>query len=241
MRNVLLIARRELAAYLTTPMGYVIAGAVLLADGLLFNWFVLGGEARPSTEVLEGFFRIASGTTMIASVPLSMRLLAEDRQSGALVLLQTSPVSELEVVLGKYLSAVVFLAVMTLLSCYMPVLVAVHGKVSVGHIVAGYAGLLLLGSAAIAIGLLGSALAKTQVVAAIGSALMLLTLVLAWMGARVSHPPLDRVFENLALHNKHFLPFEQGIVGMSHFVYYGSVIFFFVLASAKVLEARRWR
>ena len=241
MRNVLLIARRELAAYLTTPMGYVIVGAVLLADGLLFNWFVLGGQARPSTEVLEGFFRIASGTTMIAAVPLSMRLLAEDRQSGAIVLLQTSPVREVEVVLGKYLSAVAFLGGMTLLTAYMPLLVLVNGRVSAGHIAAGYLGLLLLGAAALAIGILGSALARSQVVAAVTSALMLLTMVLMWMGSRVSGPPLDRVFENMALHNKHFLPFEQGILGLSHVVYYGSVVFFFLLATTKVLEARRWR
>ena len=241
MRNVLLIARRELAAYLTTPMGYVIVGAVLLADGLLFNWFVLGGEPKPSTLVLEGFFRIASGTTMIAAIPLSMRLLAEDRQTGAIVLLQTSPIREVEIVLGKYLSAVAFLGTMTLLSVYMPLLVMVNGRVSGGHILAGYGGLLLLGGAALAVGLFGSALSRSQVVAAISSALMLMLLVLMWMGARVSSPPLDRLFEYLALHNKHFLPFEQGIVGLSHFVYYGSVIFFFLLAATKVLEARRWR
>ncbi len=241
MSNVLLIARRELAAYLTTPMGYVIVGAVLLADGLLFNWFVLGGEARASTEVLESFFRIASGTTMIAAIPLSMRLLAEDRQTGAMVLLETSPVREWEVVVGKYLSAVVFLGGATLLSVYMPLLVMVNGRVSGGHIAAGYIGLLLLGAGALAIGLFGSSLARSQVVAAITSALLLLLMVLMWMGSRVASPPLDRVFESLALHNKHFLPFEQGILGLSHLVYYGSVIFFFLLAATKVLEARRWR
>jgi len=241
MRNVLLIARRELAAYLTTPLGYVIVGAVLLADGLLFNWFVLGGEPKPSTLVLEGFFRIASGTTMIAAIPLSMRLLAEDRQTGAIVLLETSPVREVEVVLGKYLSAVTFLGGATLLSAYMPLLVMVNGRVSGGHIAAGYVGLVLLGAASLAVGLFGSSLSKSQVVAAITSAMLLLTMILMWMGSLVASPPLDRVFEHLALHNKHFLPFEQGIVGLSHLVYYGSVIFFFLLAATKVLEARRWR
>ncbi len=241
MRNVLLIARRELGAYLTTPLGYIIAAAVLLADGLLFNWLVLGAEARPSTTVLEQFFYISSGTTMIASVFLSMRLLAEERQTGSLTLLMTSPARESEIVLGKFLSAWAFLGMFTLVSVYMPALIFVNGRVSIGHIVSGYLGLMLLGGAVLSIGLLGSALTKHQVLAVVLSALMVVFLLAAWLGSAVSEPPMDQFFQYLALYNKHFVPFQQGILGLSHVIYYVSVMFFFLLASIKVLEARRWR
>ena len=241
MKNILHIARRELQAYLTTPLGYIITAGVLLAEGLMFNWFVLGGEPKPSTVVLESFFYIASGSTMFASVFLSMRLLAEEQQTGSLVLLMTSPVRESEIVLGKWISAMLFLLVINLLSVYMPLLIFVNGKVSVGHIVSGYLGLFLLGGAALAIGLLGSSLTRHQVLAVILSGLMLLFMLLAWLGSAVSTPPLDTLFQYLALYNKHFVPFQRGVLGLSHVVYYLTVTYFFLLSATKVLEARRWR
>jgi ABC-2 type transport system permease protein len=246
MRNVLLVARRELQAYVTTLLGYIIGCAVLWADGMLFNWYVLTGGPQLSTRVLEGFFYIAAGTTMIASIFLSMRLLAEERQTGSLVLLMTSPVREWEIVLGKFLSALAFLGGITLLSVYMPLLIFVNGRVSVGHIISGYLGLMLLGGASLAIGLLGSALGAAVprfrvVTALVASSVMMLFMLLAWKGSEVSEPPLDQLFQYLALYNKHFVPFQSGIVGLSHVLYYLSVMFLFLLASTKVLEARRWR
>jgi ABC-2 type transport system permease protein len=241
MSQILLIARRELRAYLTTPLGYVIAAAVLLAEGLLFNWLVLGGQARASTVVLETFFYIAAGTTMIASAFVSMRLIAEERQTGSLVLLMTSSARESQIVLGKWLGAMGFTALVNLASVYMPLLIFVNGRVSLGHIASGYVGLLLLSGASLAIGMLGSAVTRYQVLAVVVSALMILFMVLAWLGSNVSQPPLDQLFQHLALYNKHFVPFQQGVVGLSHVVYYVSVTYFFLLASTKVLEARRWR
>ena len=159
MKNIALLCRRELAAYLKSPMGYIIVAAVLAIDGLLFNVYALGGTPKLSAEVLELFFYFSSGTTMIASVFLSMRLIAEERQTGTLNLLFTSPVKDYEIVLGKFFSALIFFCIMTLLSIYMPLLIFVNGKVSLGHIFGGYLGLILLGSSSIAIGLFGSALA----------------------------------------------------------------------------------
>ncbi len=241
MSYVLLIARRELRAYLTTPLGYIIAAAVLLAEGLLFNWLVLGGSARASTVVLETFFYIAAGTMMISSAFVSMRLLAEERQTGSLVLLMTSPASESQIVFGKWLGALGFMSLINLVSVYMPILIFVNGRVSIGHIASGYLGLFLLSGAALAIGMLGSAVTRFQVLAVVISSLMILFMVLAWLGANVAQPPLDQLFQHLALYNKHFVPFQRGVLGLSHVVYYASVIFFFLLASTKVLEARRWR
>src|SRR5262249_26469674 len=147
MKATLLIARRELGAYLRSMSGYVIASLVLLVDGILFQALVLGAGERLSSEVLSGFFFYASGLTMVSSVFISMRLLAEERQTGTLVLLTSSPVHDWEIVLGKFLSALAFLAMITLASVYMPALIFVNGKVSLGHMAAGYVGLLLLGSA----------------------------------------------------------------------------------------------
>ena len=105
MRNIAVIARRELAGYLRTPSGYLIAAATLLVQGLLFNTRALGTSAKLSSQVLQDFLRDSSGTITVAAVLLAMRLFAEERQSGTLVLLYTSPVREVEIVIGKFLSA----------------------------------------------------------------------------------------------------------------------------------------
>jgi ABC-2 type transport system permease protein len=241
MSATLLIARRELGAYLRSMTGYVIAALVLVIDGLLFQGFVLGGPDKLSSEVLSLFFFISSGTTMIASVFISMRLLAEERQTGTLVLLTSSPVHDWEIVLGKFLSAFIFLAMITLASVYMPALIFVNGKVSLGHMAAGYLGLLLLGAASLAIGTFGSALARTQVLAAIFSGVIVVALILCWMIARVTERPLTDIFSATALWQRHFPPFQAGQIHLRDVVYYLSVTYLALFAATRVMEARRWR
>ena len=165
----MLIARRELGGYFRSMTGYIIAGLLLLADGLLFNAFALGaGEmSRPTCCRTSSTSR--SARRSIASVFISMRLVAEERQTGTLVLLTSSPVHDWEIVLGKFLSALAFLVIVRSRRVYIPALILVNGKISFGHLFAGYLGVLLVGSATLAIGVFGSALARTQVLAAIFS------------------------------------------------------------------------
>jgi ABC-2 type transport system permease protein len=237
----LLIARRELRAYLRSPFGYIVGAAMLLIDGLLFQVFALGAGARLSAEVLHDFFYFASGTTMVASILLSMRLLAEERQTGTLVLLNTAPLHDSEIVAGKFLSAFVFVVILTALTVYMPLLVLVNGKISVGHIAVGYLGLVLLGAASVSIGLFGSALMRSQVLAVIVGSAVLVTMLLLWMVGRVTDPPLNSFLAGLALHNERQNSFMKGLLRLEDVVYYVGVTYFFLLASTKALEARRWR
>jgi len=240
MSAVLLIARRELQGYLRTMTGWIIAAAVLLIDGLLFNAVAMDGQRR-SAEVLSRFFYFASGPTMVAAIFLSMRLLAEERQLGTLDLLYSSPVRDREIVLGKFLSALAFLTGLTLLTLYMPLLIGVHGRVSVGHLVAGYLGLTLLGAASLALGTLGSSLARNQVVAAILGAAILVSLLLAWLLSGATEPPFSKLLSAVALHNAHFPPFQSGQIHLRDVVYYLAVTWVALFATTRVLEARRWR
>lgn len=241
MNKVALIARRELAAYLRTWSGWVIIAVVLAVLGLAFNAYALGAGARRSSEVLSAFFYLAFGFTLVASVLLSMRLLAEERQQGTLTLLYSSPVTDGQIVLGKWVGALGFLALLLLLSVHLPLLVLVRGKVSFGHVAAGYLGLLLVGAAALALGTLGSALARTQVMAALVTAALVVALLLCWLLARVTEPPLSQVFSAAALYNQHFPGFQSGVVHLRDVVYYGLVTYVSLFAAARVLEARRWR
>lgn len=241
MRNALLVAGREIAAYLRSPLGYIIAAAVLLLDGIVFYSRGLGSGQKLSAEVLFEFLNGATGTTMAASIFLSMRLLAGEREHGTIVLLNTAPIRDAEIVAGKFLSALAVIAVITALTVYMPLLIFVNGRVSVGQILVGYLGVLLLGAASLSIGLFASALAKTQVIAIIVGAAILGTMILLWMVARETDPPLNTLLSGLAIHHNRQRPFMNGVLRLENVVFYVAVSYFFLLAATKTLEARRWR
>jgi ABC-2 type transport system permease protein len=240
VRNALLIAGRELRSYLRSPLGWVVAAAMLLLDGLLFQVGAMGGT-RLSAQVLADFFYYISGVTMIGAIAMSMRLIAHEREKGTLVLVNTAPVRDSQIIIGKFLALFTFLFIVTLITSYMPALIFVNGKVSVGHILVGYLGIVLLGAAAVAIGLFASAFARTQVIAAVLGAALLGVMILLWMAAKVSDPPVNNFLLSMAIHHERQRGFMTGVLKLENVVYYVAVTYFFLLAAIKTLEARRWR
>jgi ABC-2 type transport system permease protein len=240
MNNVMLIARRELGAYLRTLSGYVIIAALLFVDGLLFNAFAVAGTAKKSSEVLSDFFFFSSGITIFAAVFLSMRLIAEERQTGTVQLLYSSPIQDREIVLGKFLASLAFLCLFFLGTSYMPVLIAMYGKISLGHVLSGYLGLVLVGASSLALGLFGSSLTKNQVIAAVSAGVMCLALTMCWLVAKVVDRPFTDIVTGLAWYG-HFEPFRQGLVHLKHVAYFCLVTLVALFAATRVLEARRWR
>jgi ABC-2 type transport system permease protein len=241
MRGMMLVVRRDLSAYFNSMWGYLVVASILVIDGLLFNAYSLGTGARYSTKVLEEFFYFSFGTTMVAAILLTMRLLAEERQTGTALLLDASPLSDTQIIVGKYLSALAFLSLLTLSTLYMPALIFVNGKVAVGQIAAGYLGLLLAGSAAVAIGTFGSSVAKNQLVAAVISSFGVVFLLITWMLARKTEAPFSDVLSYMSLFDKHFQPFMRGRVNIDGIVYYLSVTFAFLMLSVRWMSSRRWK
>lgn len=242
MTNAWLIVRRELAAYARTPSGWIIAACILLIDGLIFNAWAVGDTPRYSETVLQIFLLNAGATKVLAAILFSMRLLAEERSSGTHVLLFTSPVREGEIVVGKFLASLVFLTFLTVLTLYLPALIFVHGKVSLGHIAAGYIGMLLLGGAMLAVGTFASSLVRSPFLAVVLTAVFTGVLELCWIVAQVTDPPLTDIIAFLAPHHSHFRPsFTKGLVRLSDVVFYLSVIYFSLLGATRVLQSQRWQ
>ena len=235
-----LIVRRELLVYFGSVGGYVIASLMLAILGLLFNTRAVGGGSKYSVEVLTEFFNSVGGLVLVASCFIAMRLIAEERQAGTLALLQSSALTEGEVVLAKFLSAWLFLGAIMVVSVYMPALIFLHGKVSVGHIFAGYLGTCLLGGAVIAIGTFGSAVAKTQVVAVVIGGALTTVMTLSWLLARIVEGSLGDVLGYVALWDKQFTPFMRGTISLSGVLYYVSITAFFLVLARNALESRRW-
>ena len=240
MSRAVLIARREFFAYFRSPLAATVIAAALLIDGIYFYWKGLS-EPTLSAIALAEFIFISGGTAFLAGLVLAMRLIAEERQTRSITLINTAPVRDSEIVAGKFGSAMLMVTLKTGLTVYMPLLLFVNGKVSVGHIVVGYAGILLYGAAGTAIGFFGSALARSQVVAIIVGLAISGALVMMWMVAKAVDPPINGFLSGLALHHENYQPFMVGRLELRCVVYYLAVTWFFLLASTKVLEARRWR
>jgi ABC-2 type transport system permease protein len=241
MRATSIIYRRELGTYLRSPYGWVIASLLLLLFGLLFQGFAMRGEML-SAYVLERYFYVASGIPLVAGVLLSFRLLSEERQNHSMVLLNTSPVRDSEIVVGKFLAALTFLAVVLALSVYMPILIKVNGKITAAQVVIGYVGMLLLGAATLAIGLFASALTRQQLIAAVvAAALVVVACFIHLLGGAVD-PPFKDVLEQIDLWWVHYqYGFMKGILNLKDVAYYLAATYFFLLLSIKTLEAKRWQ
>jgi ABC-2 type transport system permease protein len=240
--NALIIARRDLASYLQGYSAYVIVAALLLIQGLFFHAFALGtDQARYSHEVLENFFYLTWGFSVATAILLTMRSLADEHALGTEMLLRTSIVGDGAVITGKWLAAMGMVALYALLTVHMPLLIFVNGKVSVAHIVAGYAGVLLGGGVAAAVGVFCSALFRNQLAAGIVGGLVAIYMsVMAWMLAEIVEPPFTDVVAYTALFNKHFVPFMEGRVVSSAVVYQITISLLFLVLAARVLHARRW-
>jgi ABC-2 type transport system permease protein len=240
MRAATIIYRREMGTYLRSAVGWITASVALLLMGVAFQ--VFGAKTQLSGEMLAQFFWGSSGVIMGAAIILSVRLVAEERQTGSILLLTTSPVRETEIILGKFLAALTFLTMILVVSLYIPLLIKSEGKITGSQIFVGYLGLFLLGSAALAIGVFASTLAKQQIVAMVIGAGILVLMLLFYQLSRKLDPPMKDLFAELDLWWLHFQGgFMKGVFNLKDVIYYLAVTYFFLLLSVKTLEAKRWQ
>jgi ABC-2 type transport system permease protein len=241
MRATSIIYRRELGSYLRSPITWVIASVLLLAEGIFFQSWALRGE-QLSALVLERYFFLSSFAIGTAGIIFSFRLIAEERQNHSMVLLTTSPVRDYEIVLGKFFAALTFLTIMLALSVYMPILIKVNGKISSGQILVGYFGLFLFGAVSLAIGLFASALTRYQFLALVIAAVLLIVLGNVFQLAAVLQSPVRDVVEQIDLWWVRFQgSFMKGVLNLKDVIFYICMTYFFLLLAIKTLEAKRWQ
>lgn len=249
MSNSLTVARREILSFFVSPIAYVVLTVWLLFLGVVFYILALFFTSQPpggSTNLLQAFF---GGTTLfylallVFAPVLTMRLLAEERSSGTIEALMTAPVSELEIVLGKYLAALTFWVMLWVPTLSYVWLAAGTGKdvVDMGAIGATYLGLLCVGAFYMAVGLFMSAVARNQIVAALLTFMVLGGLFLVGLA---SHATLDdqkrAVFEYIGLWTQ-MEAFSKGIVDTRHLVYDLSGAGLALFLAVRVLQANRWQ
>jgi len=242
MRNVGIIMRRELASYFATPIAYVfILIFLILSAFLTFN---LGGFYERGQADLAPFFSFHPWLYLFLIPAISMKLWAEERNSGSIELLMTQPVTLWEAVLGKFLAAWVFTAIALALTCPVWVTVNYLGSPDNGAILAAYIGSLLLAGGFLAVGSCMSALTRHQVIAFILTVVVCLAFlllafvpVLAWVHDWVPQPLLDAI-ASLSFFT-HFESISKGVIDIRDLLYFGMLIGFFLLATSITVEMRK--
>ena len=243
MRGVLATMERELRSYFLSPLGWVVATGFLFFNGLAFQTildYLNNPQAPASMTPLDFFF---GGTLffwlamLFVGPVLTMRLLSEERRSGTLEMLLTAPITEGQVVIGKYLGAFLFFVFLWLPTLIYVALLAGKLPLDWGPIGASYLGTLGIGAMFLAIGLFTSAVTRNQVVAAVFSfALTFLAFLPAFLEFLVNDPKMRDALGYLNLY-QHMDDFSKGIVDSRRLVYYLSVTAFFLFLASRAVEA----
>jgi ABC-2 type transport system permease protein len=253
MTNILAIVGKEWRGYFSSPVGYVVLGMYAVVFGYFYaiglDWFVrasmqapqMGGGPMNVNQQLVRYVFLNSTVIFLFVVPLiTMRTWAEEKRSGTIELLMTSPVTDFELVMGKFLGAMSLYGAMLAMTLLHVLLLFAFGHPEWKPIASGYLGLLLLGGCFVSVGLFFSSLTKNQIVAGMFTfAVLLMLWVIDWIGS-FSGPAVERITSYLSL-TGHVEDFLRGIVDTAHVVYYLSFITFGLFLTAKAMDSERWR
>ncbi len=248
--KVLTLAKRELAAYFYSPMAYVIAALFLAMVGLIF----LLGVHVPFLKIsLEPVFRSGAESTLrplfdvlayglVVVIPLlTMRVVSEEFRTGTIETLMTAPVTDAQVIGGKFLGAMILYVILLATTLVYFGLIAAFGQPDLGVAAIGYLGMLLLGGTYVAVGVFASTITRHQLVAGIigiailafftGGIYLLVLLVPPEQASAVSRLNMITYFSD----------FSKGVLDVRGVIFFVTLTAFFLFLSVKVLESRRWR
>ncbi len=235
MKHILTISGRQFRSYFNGPVAYIVICIVMLTLGFFFwNTFFLYGRASA-----REMFRWLGLILVFALPALTMGLLAEEKRTGTIELLITMPVTEAQVILGKFLGVLGLYAVLLVLTLPYPISVSTLGNLDWGPVWSGYLGLFLQGSAILAIGLMASSWTSNQLIALfVALALSVFFWVLDKFLALLPTNAASAL-EWLSF-DYHFQSMARGVVDLRDVLFFFSVTAFALAVAFRALESRRW-
>lgn len=254
MRNIIAIVQKELKSYFASPIGYIILGLF----SLLYGWFyvtILAYFVRQSMQMGQFQGPQAMNVNQMMIRPLmqnltivmlfvlpmvTMRTYSEEKRSGTIELLLTSPLTDFEIIMGKFLGAMALVGLMLAVSMFHIGLLFAFGRPEWKPIVTGYIGLALLGGCFVSVGLFISSLTKNQVVSGMLTfSVFLMLWIITWIGSAIG-PMGERLTNYLSIID-HLDDFTKGVIDTTHLIYYLSFIGFGLFLTAKSVDSERWR
>ena len=254
MRNTLAIADKEVRSYFASPIAYIMLGFFALLFGWFFYLYLMAfvrqseqmmqyggsGGANINQMMIRGLFQNTAVIILFVMPMITMRTYSEEKRSGTIELLLTSPVTDLQIILGKFLGALALYAAMLLVTMLYMVILFRIGNPEWRPIAAGYLGLLLMGGCFLSAGLFISSLTRNQIVAGfLTFATFLMLWIINWIGE--SSGPTTRAIVSYLSITEHFDDFARGIIDTKHAIYYLSFITFGLFLTAKSVDSERWR
>jgi ABC-2 type transport system permease protein len=253
MTNILAIVRKEWRGYFASPIGYVVIGMYALVFGYFYtvglSWFIrqsmqapqMGGGPMNINQQMIRYVFLNSTIIFLFVVPLiTMRTYSEEKRSGTIELLMTSPITDYQIVIGKFLGALSLYGAMLGITLIHIGVLFFYGSPEWKPILTGYLGLLLLGGCFVSVGLFFSSMTRNQIVAGMFTfAVLLLLWVIDWVGS-FAGPSLEKLTSYLSL-TGHLEDFLRGVIDSQHVVYYLSFITFGLFLTAKAVDSERWR
>jgi ABC-2 type transport system permease protein len=255
MGNIVAIANKELRSYFTSPIAYIVIGLFAALSGFFF-WAILQyfvaqsmqmgqfGMGPQSMNVNQQLVRplVQNITILILFLMpmVTMRTYSEEKRSGTIELLLTSPLSDFQIIMGKFLGAMALFLIMLAVTLIHIAILFVYGRPEWKPIVTAYIGLVLLGGCFISLGLFISSLTKNQIVAGMVTfAVFLFLWIITWIGS-FSGPTMDKLTTYLSIID-HLDDFGKGVIDTTHVIYYLSFITFGLFLTAKSVDSERWR
>jgi len=257
-RNIGLVFSRELKSYFSSLTVYIVIVMFLLMTGyffynLLATFSVVSFQAQAdpmlarqyqllniNETVIRPLFGSISIILLIMTPLLTMRLFAEEKKTGTIELLLTFPVNDLDVVLGKYFACLAIQLIMILMTVTYPVLIVVLGEPEPMPILTGYLGLILLGAAAISLGIFTSSVTENQIVSASISFGILFFFWLISYSVPLVSPGLGTLLGYLSI-NEHINSLSKGVVDSEDILYYLCFTVLFLFLTLRSLETNRWK
>jgi len=255
MRNVWIIAKRDLGSFFNSPIFYVVTTVFLIIYSFIFfnilNFFsfqslqadqlqAMGMSLNLNEMVVEPSLQNMSVILLMIIPVITMRSFAEEKKTKTFRLLLSSPVPLREIVFGKFMACMIVVTVMILISSYSIGFLFLLGEPEFGPIITGYAGVVLMAGCYVSVGVFASSLTDNQIVAAVLTfGFSLFMWVIGW-GAQAAGATTGQVLQFLSIVD-HMERFLKGIVDTSDLVYYLSFILLSLFLCNRVLDSNRWR
>jgi ABC-2 type transport system permease protein len=253
LRNILALVEKELRSYFASPIAYIVIGLFALLFGWFFYMYLTyfvrqseqmmgmgGGNVNINQQMIRFLLQNSAVIILFVMPMITMRTYAEEKRTGTIELLLTSPVTDFQIIMGKFLGAMgLYVAMLLVTVLYMGILFW-YGNPEWRPVAAGYLGLLLMGGCFIAVGLLISSVTRNQIVAGfLTFAVFLMLWVIDWIG-EMSGPRTRDIVSYLSI-TEHFDDFARGVIDTKHLIYYLSFITFGLFLTAKSVDSERWR
>ncbi|MGA8073444.1 MAG: ABC transporter permease subunit [Candidatus Acidiferrales bacterium] len=260
MKGLYAVYRKEMSHYFVSPIAYIIGGVFLFLTGFFFTRvlssvieqaFEMGMQSMQfgggmnidvPSQTLRYFFGILSSILLFLTPMLTMGVYAEERKRGTIELLMTSPITDFEIVLGKFLASLSLLVILLLPTAVYSIFMFLHSEPAPPWkvLVCAYLGALLLGSVLLALGSLFSSLTENQIIAAVLTFGVFLILWVIEFGSRNTSSGIGAVVQYLSV-VRHYDDFTRGVLDSGNVVFYLSLIVLAIFLTIRSLDSMRWR